>query len=159
MPFADDLLEQAQFLAKRDKKRPRQASLRRALSTAYYALFHLLTTAAVASWKTPRQRAALARHFTHARMNDACAKTRGRKFPNPNHASVRHLRAIANAFVELQQYRHAADYDNSKKWTRTEVLTHLELAAEAFESWNAIAKEPIAEDFLLQLLIGVRPST
>jgi uncharacterized protein (UPF0332 family) len=42
MPYCDDLLEQALHLAKREKKKPRQASLRRAVSTAYYALFHLL---------------------------------------------------------------------------------------------------------------------
>ena len=42
MPYAHDLLEQAKHLANREKKRPRQASLRRAVSTAYYALFHLL---------------------------------------------------------------------------------------------------------------------
>jgi uncharacterized protein (UPF0332 family) len=153
MAFADQLLEQAQLLANPDKKRPRQASLRRAVSTAYYAVFHLLTTAGVANWKKPRQRAALARAFEHRRMNDACTKTRSKSFPNPNHSSVRHLRAVADAFVRLQQYRHTADYDNSKKWTRTEVLAHIELAAAAFESWKAIAKEPIAEDFLLQLLV------
>jgi hypothetical protein len=86
-------------------------------------------------------------------MNDACTRTRSKSFPNPNHSSVRHLRAVADAFVRLQQYRHTADYDNSKKWTRTEVLAHIELAAAVFESWKAIAKEPIAEDFLLQLLV------
>ena len=86
-------------------------------------------------------------------MNDACTRTRSKLFPNPNHSSVRHLRAVADAFVRLQQYRHTADYDNSKKWTRTEVLAHIELAAAAFESWKTIAKEPIAEDFLLQLLV------
>jgi hypothetical protein len=37
-----DLIEQAQHLAKREPNRPRQASLRRAVSTAYYALFHML---------------------------------------------------------------------------------------------------------------------
>ena len=153
MPLPDRLLEQALLLANLDKKRPRQANLRRAVSTAYYALFHLLTTAAVANWKKPRQRAALARAFEHRKMNEACAKTRSKQFPNPNHASVRRLRTIADTFIQLQQYRHTADYDNSKKWTRTEVLAHIDLAAVAFDSWNAIAKETIAEDFLLQLLI------
>ncbi len=153
MPFADDLLDQAHFLARFDKNRPRQASLRRALSAAYYALFHLLTTAAVANWKKPRQRAALARAFDHRKMNDVCKKMRSMQFPNTNHASVRDLKTIANAFIQLQQHRHTADYDNSKKWTRTEVLAHVKLATAAFECWHSIAKEPIAEDFLLQLLI------
>ena len=60
MAFAQDLLEQSRHFANREPKRPRQASLRRAISTAYYALLHLLTTAAVANWKNVRQRAVLA---------------------------------------------------------------------------------------------------
>jgi hypothetical protein len=36
-----DLLEQAVRLAKLDAKRPKQANLRRAISSAYYALFQL----------------------------------------------------------------------------------------------------------------------
>ena len=36
----DDLIELAEFIAKRDAGRPKQASLRRAISTAYYAVFH-----------------------------------------------------------------------------------------------------------------------
>ncbi len=55
--------------------------------------------------------------------------------------------------MQLQQHRHTADYDNSKKWTRTEVLAHVELAAAAFDSWRVIGKKPLADDFLLQLLI------
>jgi len=86
-------------------------------------------------------------------MNDACTKTRGKQFPNPNHASVRQLRTVASTFIQLQQYRHTADYDNSKKWTRTEVLAHIELAAAAFDCWAAVAGTAIAEDFLLQLLV------
>jgi hypothetical protein len=42
MAFADDLLSDANHLAARGGKNPKQSSLRRAVSTAYYALFHLL---------------------------------------------------------------------------------------------------------------------
>jgi hypothetical protein len=103
MSFPAHLLEQAQLLANLDKKRPRQASLRRAISTAYYALFHLLTTAAVANWKKARQRATLARAFKHRRMNDACFKIKNKQFPNPNHPTVKHLKIVANVFIQLQQ--------------------------------------------------------
>ena len=51
--------------------------------------------------------------------------------------------------MQLQQDRHTADYDNSKRWTRKEVLTDIELAQDAFETWEIISKDPIAEDFLL----------
>ena len=153
MAFPRDLLEQSGHLANREPRRPRQASLRRAVSTAYYALFHLLTTAAVSNWKKARQRSSLARAFDHSNMNEACKKTNDKVFPNPNHANVRHLKGIANTFMQLQQHRHTADYDNSKRWTRTEVLTHIDSASDAFDSWQAVRGDPIAEDFLLQLLI------
>jgi len=42
MSLAADLLEQAAHLASRERGRPRQVSLRRAISTAYYSLFHLV---------------------------------------------------------------------------------------------------------------------
>jgi hypothetical protein len=86
-------------------------------------------------------------------MKDACAKAKSKQFPNPKSAPVRHLRFIAMTFVDLQQDRHTADYDNSKKWTRTEVLAQIEAVQAAFDSWQAISGEEIAEDFLLQLLV------
>lgn len=42
MPFPEDLLQQAYDLASKEPENPKQTSLRRAVSTAYYALFHLL---------------------------------------------------------------------------------------------------------------------
>ena len=47
MTLARDLLEQATYLSQREKTRPKQASLRRAVSAAYYAVFHLLNSEAV----------------------------------------------------------------------------------------------------------------
>ena len=38
----EDLLKQAARLATLDVKKPKQANLRRAISSAYYAVFHLL---------------------------------------------------------------------------------------------------------------------
>ena len=152
MSFAADLLEQARHLANRERTRPRQASLRRAISNAYYALFHLLTAAAVANWRHARQRPALARAFEHRRMNDACAKAR-RECRSVREATHQRLADIADTFIELQQHRHTADYDSSRKWARTEVLAQIESVQRAFDSWNAIVREPVAQDVLLRLLI------
>jgi hypothetical protein len=63
------------------------------------------------------------------------------------------LREIAETFMRLQQRRHTADCDSSKRWTRTEVLTDIERAAATFDSWKVIGKEAIADDFPLRLLI------
>jgi uncharacterized protein (UPF0332 family) len=153
MGFPQDLLEQAGTLANLDKSRPRQASLRRAVSTAYYALFHLLTTAAVSNWKQSRLRADLARAFEHRKMNQTCRDTKKKQFQKADKASVQHIKLVAANFVELQAHRHTADYDNSKRWGRTEVLTIIDLAADAFDSWAEVRKDPIAEEFLLRLLV------
>jgi hypothetical protein len=70
MSFADDLLEQAYHLANREPEN--QANLRRAVSTAYYALFHLLIDEAVGNWGIARQRSILARTFEHGKMKSVC---------------------------------------------------------------------------------------
>src|SRR5580658_10967433 len=103
MPLANDLLEQAYHLARREPKRPRQASLRRAVSTSYYALFHLLLSHVTANWKQTHQRATLARHFKHGNMFKASDKQKAdcAKFLNANHpqgedtVSMRHLQTVS----------------------------------------------------------------
>ena len=99
MAFADDLLEQAHHLARREKKKPKQASLRRALSTAYYALFHLLIAATAANWKRSDQRADLARAFSHRKMKSASQKAARSSFQGSSPTVVADLKSVAKAFV------------------------------------------------------------
>ena len=68
MAYADELLELAQDIANLHPDHPHQASLRRAVSTAYYALFHLLISEATANWQRPELRAVLGRVFDHGPM-------------------------------------------------------------------------------------------
>jgi uncharacterized protein (UPF0332 family) len=162
MPFPEDLLEQARHLANRERKRPRQASLRRSVSTAYYAFFHLLISEATLNWRRPNQRHLLARFFEHGKMKSASERQRrelNKYFktnppPPPGHdfITAQHLHTVANAFIKAQDYRHDADYDNSIQWTRTEVLTQIDAVAEAFESWRVIRDEPAAQTYLISLL-------
>ena len=68
---SERLLSQALHLARRDRFRPEQVNLRRAVSSAYYALFHALVGAACArlagSGRHSRaMRLVLAHTFTHA---------------------------------------------------------------------------------------------
>jgi uncharacterized protein (UPF0332 family) len=156
MALADDLLEQAKHLASREPKRPKQASLRRAVSTAYYSLFHLLVAATILNWKQIHQRAHVARAFDHKSMKEASNKTAKKQFHAPNAVAGGHLKVVAQAFVELQHHRHAADYDYAKKWSRTEVRSHIDTAAAAFESWKIIHGERLAQDYLVSLLIKER---
>ena len=119
MALHDELLEQAQHLANRERKQPRQASLRRAVSSAYYALFHLLVFEAVSRWKIATQRPQLARIFEHSRMNAASERALNVKlFPFAGHdaAVVAHLKKIAATFSQLYEQRQTADYDLATQW-------------------------------------------
>jgi uncharacterized protein (UPF0332 family) len=157
MAFPDDLLEQAEHLARREKKKPRQASLRRAVSTCYYALFHFLINEATQNWKRADQRNTFARLFEHGKMRNASERQIGecnrlKKQTKAQSRTVDHLLTVTEAFVELQHQRHIADYDNSKKWTRTEVLGEIDSVHVAFESLKAIRHETLAQTYLLSLL-------
>jgi len=165
MAFADDLLEQSRHLANRERKEPRQASLRRAVSTAYYALFHLLISEASLNWKRVEYRDALARVFEHGKMKSACRKKMGELTAyyktNPRAGSEltvsQHLHRVAETFVEAQNNRHAADYDNSRVWARTAVLAEIETVADTFKSWRAKRNENVAQAFLVSLFGGKEP--
>jgi uncharacterized protein (UPF0332 family) len=155
MPFPEDLLQQAYDLADKEPTEPKQASLRRAVSTAYYAVFHLLIDEAVSKWAVERQRSVLARTFEHGKMKGICdevvkiVKSGGNLPPE--------LNTVAHNFIQLQQYRHTADYDNSKQWSRTDVKNVLTLATDAFHAWLTIRTNDPAQDFLLQLFLPKSP--
>lgn len=158
MSFPEDLLEQAFHLARREPKRPRQASLRRAVSTTYYALFHLLIEEAVRNWKRPRERYALARMFEHQNMSSVCRSCRDNLTSRLARATAVEtgIHRIADTFATMQQRRHTADYDSSFRWTRTQAIEAVESVEGAVASWKAIRHETTAQDFLVTLLIKER---
>src|SRR5437016_5480731 len=75
MSLASDLLLQAEHLVQKEPRRPRQASLRRAISTAYYGLFHLLIDDAsrmiIPGAASGALRNQVARAFVHREMQSA----------------------------------------------------------------------------------------
>jgi uncharacterized protein (UPF0332 family) len=157
--FHDDLLQQAIQLVHKEPRSPKQASLRRAVSTAYYALFHLLICEAVANWNRHNLRAALGRAFDHAPMKSASNRLLdSRLFPfiGEDPLVVANLKTVAKAFALLQEKRHKADYDNTTFWTRTEALRQVKLAEQAFTTWKSIRNEPIAQAYLVSLLVKNR---
>jgi hypothetical protein len=155
--FADDLLEQAYHLANRESGEPKQASLRRAVSTAYYALFHLLIDEAVGHWGIARQRSILARTFDHGRMKHVCADHIRLFLNSGSPAEGLRLKEVARAFIVSQQQRHAADYDNSLSWSRPEAIADVERVNAAFVDWRAIRKQAAAQDYLLTLFLPKLP--
>lgn len=164
MAFADDLLEQAEHLVRRERRRPRQASLRRAVSTAYYALFHLLIAETTRNWRRSQDRDKLARMFEHATMRRSCITARDelRKqlqqglLPLEGVRDAEDLAFLADTFVKMQQQRHSADYDGSVRWTRTDAEATVRSVAAAFARWRRIRQADLGQDFLVSLLLRER---
>jgi uncharacterized protein (UPF0332 family) len=159
MSLHDDLLSQARHLANRERRRPRQASLRRAISTAYYALFHLLVyeaTSRLIAAGPARER--FARAFDHRDMKNASRDfasaapnlpvlTGGLPIPNP-------IRQVALAFVNLQEARHEADYNVTARFTRVEVNNLVTRVQQAFDAWKKVRGDPVAALYLGAMLLG-----
>ena len=59
---------------------------------------------------------------------------------------------VAAAFVDLQQYRHEADYDMGRRFTRLEVLSIVSDAKRAFADWGEVRNSVQADTFLVGLL-------
>src|ERR1700749_1747116 len=124
MAYHDELIEHAIFLSELNLPLdPPQVNLRRAVSAAYYGLFHLLTGEAAGNWKHQSQRDRFARMFDHGRMKACSSKVLSH--PLPVDAAEIHiamdLRLVADSFIKLQQARHTADYDKSIGWARAQV--------------------------------------
>ena len=98
MPFPNDLLEQARHLANREPKRPKQASLRRAVSTAYYAMFHLLSMETAKNWKRPAERFTVARMLDHAPMVKACSR-KSEEFYRTQYANEKTWSLMTSAII------------------------------------------------------------
>ncbi len=89
-------------------------------------------------------------------MRDASTKIPGKDFGNQDPVIAGHLRTVAAAFVNMQQYRHAADYSYATKWAKSEAQDHITTVTEAFASWRIIRNEKIALDYLMSLLVKER---
>ena len=162
MTLHGDLLTQALHLAKREPKRPKQASLRRSVSASYYALFHLLADASVRRLVSGSDREPLRhilrRAFIHRHMKEVAVQFAGGTLKDrlkpaiDPHAIQPELRNIARTFADLQDHRHAADYDPARTFTRFEALGYHADAQDAFDDWAAVQRSLQADAFLVALL-------
>ena len=153
----EELLEQAKFLLTLP---PNQANLRRAISAAYYALFHLLVRATVLKWSEPLHQARIARIFEHERMkkvSGAAVKSMGTVVDPGDSNSIEaisrtELTKVAQAFIILQQARHDADYNLEKPLDPGDAITEVNRANSAFVSWERTRNSAVAKEYLFSLL-------
>jgi hypothetical protein len=157
-----DLIEQAQHLALRERLKPRQASLRRAVSAAYYSLFHLLLYEAThllfpGSPTSLRKRAS--RAFTHSDARNVCeifARENGGVKDLTTDPLEQQLNEIAATFVRLQEARQRADYDLMQTFDRIQVVDYVDQVRVAMAKWKIIRNNPNTNVFLVALLIHNR---
>jgi hypothetical protein len=158
----EDLRKQASRLARQDPHRPSQASLRRAVSAVYYALFHLLVDEATrlmlgSSRARRRLRHAIARGFQHREMAEACRSFGGGNLPPGIAGTVDplpippDLGEVARVFRVLQDQRHLADYDLAFRFPRSTVFSLLQQVDGAFEAWRRVRRGDAARFFLIAL--------
>ncbi len=153
--FTDDLLSQASALLSLDPQKPKQANLRRAVSTAYYALFHYLieetTQLIVGTANGDKQmRQLVGRTYLHRQMKEvSTAMTLREKSqkpliqpfwrqytPNMNPKLVN----VSTTFADLQEERHRADYDLSRPFTRQEAATAVARVQSALTDWDDLRR-------------------
>lgn len=124
--LADGHLAVARRLA--TTKRPTQSEIRRSISSAYYAVFHALARTCANSLvgKTPSHRPNKAwvevyRGLNHGVCSRACKDANKVEFPDC-------IQEFADAFHQLQEHRHKADYDPDMRFSKADAETWYEIA-------------------------------
>lgn len=137
----DDFIKTARALVSpQGPGRPRETDLRRAASTAYYALFHCVAAAGAdllvggkQSDRSERAWRQAYRALNHGRAKNRCKEIIGKKkqmgFPAE-------LEDVAAEFVNLQRTRHRADYDPAEPFTKTDVLQTIRVAERAMAKFT-----------------------
>lgn len=131
VPDPDHLLDQAdRLIASTGGGTARQVDLRRAISSAYYALFHAVVTEATddlvgrAHRQTPRYMLAY-RSVDHRTLRRLCEDIAKQNLPNrysrfaPEGGFGPDLQFFARALTDLQDSRYLADYDPLFRATRS----------------------------------------
>lgn len=147
-----DLLDLADQLAKLGSTRPKQAVLRRAISTAYYGVFHFLIEQATKELAGVRGtdanlRAFLARGVSHAGLKSICKSIGAGNWPSSIEKRIGKgalgpppapLRSVGAGFVNLQELRHVADYDPLRRFNRADTIIEVGPADGLVSDWGLV---------------------
>ena len=151
----EHLLQMAIGLADANTGRPRRADLCRAVSTAYYAMFHCLSLACADSL-AGRARSVGNRPMwrrVYRALEHRQARVRCENMPPGFPDGVRQF---GEAFAALQSRRHFSDYDPDYAVTKSEVTATIDDARAAIDRLLA-APASVRRDFAIHVLTKVRP--
>ncbi len=156
-----DLLRIARHLAAGSvgsgRGRPRQTDLCRAVSAAYYAMFHALAQccADLLAGSTATARRQEAWRQTYRALEHGLARSQCN-----NHTAMRRfppeIRRFAEVFVTMQRQRHHADYDPGITYSRSQVIRFIGQVSDTIADFNA-ADRGQRRAFSLYVLFRRRP--
>ena len=132
-----DLVKTSRDLAQVSRGRPREANLRRAVSTAYYALFHCLAecSANLLVGGSGSDRSQPAWNQTYRALNHGNVRSRCEnrsfiaRFPID-------IQDFANMFVDMQAKRHSADYDPDATFSLHDTIQDIDDVENAIIRFN-----------------------
>ena len=151
----DHLIELAEQILQIGTGKRRQATINRAVSTAYYALFHALAAECAARtvgvprshryWQivTPIHRA-LDHGYTR-KVFERLVK---------DHMTPDLLKQVGDTFLDLQSARHSADYDPSSRQSRQKAA---DLIAETRQAMDALRSLPREDRLILAVQLITKP--
>lgn len=125
------LIAHANQLAKATRSKPRQVDLKRAVSAAYYAMFHSLARECANTITGPDRAARnsiawvqVYRALEHGMTRNACRQASTRGFSLG-------ILTFATTFATMQEKRHLADYDPLSTFARVDVVALIADAEQA----------------------------
>jgi hypothetical protein len=157
-----ELLAVARSLSAATAPPPSKAHLHRAVSTAYYAVFHKVLRAGAERFMGPGMEKSggyslIYRAFNHGRMRRVCeALAAGRLSPASQEQLGRtsisqEMRLFANNFVSHHEVRQLADYDPLADLPQHAVLIFVDAAEAAIAAFDQAAPDEQADVLALML--------
>ncbi len=133
-----------------------QTELRRAISCAYYAMFHTLAASnantLIGAWPADQQRWAWQQTYRAAdhrpTRNKLSRTSLGRRFPMA-------VRKFGEVFTIAQKERHSADYDPHSQFHPTDVADLIDRVEDAINDFNQ-TPDDIRRDLAIHILTTIR---
>lgn len=136
--------------------RPQQIQLRKAISAAYYAMFHALaaSNADMLIGASPQFRRLPAWTQTYRALDHGSAKSR---IQSGLSTFTPVIQTFGRAFVDLQNWRHRADYAPGAEFTRYDAISLIDRAEDAirgFVDCDAMERRAFAAHVLFRARVS-----
>ncbi len=155
-----DYIKTARDLIGPGKGRPRQTNLRRAVNTAYYALFHCLAACCadmlVGGEGADRSEQAWRqtyRALDHGLAKQRCEQAVGSKFPPPRFPQE--ILQFAALFVSMQKSANSSDYDPYQDLSKAGAVQSVNAAEDAIAKFMRVPYKD-RRAFAVYVLLPIR---